>query len=90
MNKTALDVEFSLHSPSVEHIAAGPANPGALGSAHPAAMPPACLSSSLTILQSCDRLSLCTEVTVSDVVGCLHSQFVRGERVQAVECKKYG
>lgn len=84
MNKTALAVEFSLHSPSEEHIAAGPANPGALGSAHP----PVCLPSSLTVLQRGDRFGLRTEVTVSDVVGGFHSQFVRGERVQAGECKK--
>lgn len=88
MNKSTMDVEFSLHGPSGEHIALGPANWGALGSAHPTAMPPAPRSSSLTILQGRDRLSLRAEVAVSDVVGCSHSQFVRGERVQAVERKK--
>lgn len=81
MNKTALGVECSLHCPSGEHIAAAPANLGALGSIHPTAMPPACLASSLTILQSCDCFGLCAEVTVSDIVGCFHSQFVRGEWV---------
>lgn len=52
-------------------------------------MPPPCRFL-LTVLQSCHCLRLRTEVTVPDVVGCFHSQFVRGEWVQAVECKKQG
>lgn len=87
LSNIALAVEFSLHRPSGEDTAVGPANPGLLASTHPLMMPPECLLSSLTILQSCDGLSLRAEVTVSDVIGCFHSQFVRGEGVQAVQCK---
>lgn len=85
MDKTTLAVGFHC-SPHGEHPAVGP---GALWSSYPSVVSPMCLSpSSLTILQGRDRLCLRAEVAVPDVVGGLHSQFVRGERVQAVEWGK--
>lgn len=81
VDKRALAVGFhsSLHGeqPAVA--------PGSLGDA-----PRVPLLPSLTILQGGDRLCLGAEVAVPDVVGGLHSQFVGGERVQAVERGKQG